>query len=143
MGYEKDIMRLRAEGKTYDEIKKILGCSKGTISYHLGMGQKEKTLLRTNNRRTDIIKYLQEYKQSRPCIDCGENYPYWMKDFDHLGNKSFNISSFRNNTSMLSKVKLEIEKCEIVCANCHRNRTFLRNITKAEGTLDVSSYYLE
>lgn len=37
------ILNLWAEGKNYDEIKKILGCSKGTISYHCGIGQKEKT----------------------------------------------------------------------------------------------------
>lgn len=141
MKYEKDILELHGQGKSYREISLLLGCSKGTISYHLGMGQKEKTLIRVSNTRTTIIKYIQEYKQSRPCSDCKENYPYWMMDFDHLGDKSFNISNYRNNTSMLEKVKLEIAKCEVVCANCHRNRTFLRNITKGEGTLDVSEFY--
>lgn len=36
------ILKLRKEGKTYNEIVDILGCSKGTISYHCGKGQKEK-----------------------------------------------------------------------------------------------------
>jgi len=39
--HKENILKLRAEGKTYTEIQKILGCSKGTISYHLGDGQKQ------------------------------------------------------------------------------------------------------
>jgi len=41
------ILELRNEGKSYREIQKILGCSKSTISYHCGNGQKEKTKNRT------------------------------------------------------------------------------------------------
>lgn len=40
---KEEILKLREEGKTYNEIKLILGCSKGTISYYCGNGQKEKT----------------------------------------------------------------------------------------------------
>ena len=45
------ILKLREEGKTYNEIKNILGCSKGTISYHCGEGQVEKTNIRNNKIR--------------------------------------------------------------------------------------------
>lgn len=37
------IIRLRKEGKTYDEIVGVLGCAKSTISFHIGEGQKEKS----------------------------------------------------------------------------------------------------
>ena len=37
------ILKLREEGKSYNQIKEILGCSKGTIAYHCGDGQKEKS----------------------------------------------------------------------------------------------------
>jgi DNA-binding CsgD family transcriptional regulator len=37
------ILELKKEGKSYRQIQKILNCSKGTISYHLGENQKEKT----------------------------------------------------------------------------------------------------
>lgn len=47
MTYRDDILRLRQEGLSYKEISERLGCSKGTISYHLGEGQKEKTAERT------------------------------------------------------------------------------------------------
>lgn len=52
---KEEILKLRKEGKTYDEIKEILGCSKSTISYHCGEGQKEKTVKRQNKRRENII----------------------------------------------------------------------------------------
>lgn len=31
---KEDILRLRKEGKSYNEIRKILGCAKSTVSYH-------------------------------------------------------------------------------------------------------------
>jgi hypothetical protein len=40
---KEQILNLRAEGKTYSQIKDILGCSKSTISFHCGVGQKEKS----------------------------------------------------------------------------------------------------
>ena len=45
------ILQLRGAGYTYDQIVKELGCSKGTVSYHCGVGQKEKTLHRTRELR--------------------------------------------------------------------------------------------
>ena len=45
------IIRLREEGKSYNEICEELGCSKGTVSYHCGKDQKEKTKNRSQKRR--------------------------------------------------------------------------------------------
>jgi hypothetical protein len=52
---KEEILRLRSEGKTYDQICEILNCSKGTVSYHCGNGQKEKTDDRRKNRRKNIL----------------------------------------------------------------------------------------
>lgn len=46
------ILSLRQLGKTYDEIRNELGCSKGTIAYHLGDGQKDKTYNRRKLSRS-------------------------------------------------------------------------------------------
>jgi len=136
-----NIIKLKMQGMSYREIQSELGCSKGTISYHLGRGQKEKTIQRTRDMRSSNRKYIQDYKQSHPCVDCGEDYPYWMKDFDHLENKKFNISRFSRQSWSLDDVKKEISKCDVVCANCHRNRTYLRSIKTGAGMMDISSYY--
>ena len=55
---KKDILRLRSEGKTYNEIQEILGCSKSVISYHCGEGSSEKDRVKKRNRS-------QEHKLSR------------------------------------------------------------------------------
>jgi hypothetical protein len=62
-----------------------------------------------------------------PCTDCGESDPVVL-EFDHLdaGTKSFNIGQalpHRNWESILE----EIEKCEVVCRNCHRRRESRRS----------------
>lgn len=48
------ILKLRKEGKTYDEIRTEVGCSKGTISYHCGKGQKIKYRNRQRRNRKKI-----------------------------------------------------------------------------------------
>lgn len=52
------ILKLRLEGKTYNEIKEQLGCSKGTIAYHCGEGQKEKYLKRQRRNRKKFSYYI-------------------------------------------------------------------------------------
>jgi len=60
------ILKLRDEGKTYNEIKEILGCSKGTISYHCGEGQKEKTTKRRKRRRENVaLDKLDRFKYAK------------------------------------------------------------------------------
>lgn len=62
------ILKLRAERKTYNEIKSILGCSKGTIAYHCGDGQKQRSYLRNKknkqNVRSKIISKLNFFRNN-------------------------------------------------------------------------------
>jgi hypothetical protein len=49
-------------------------------------------------------------------------------DFDHMGghHKKNNVSRMMLTDCSLKTIKEEIKKCELVCANCHRIRTFRR-----------------
>jgi hypothetical protein len=60
------ILKLRKEGKTYNEIVEILGCSKGTVSYHCGVNQKEKA----RQRRGRIKKGILVKKEKKLCLNC-------------------------------------------------------------------------
>ncbi len=57
MTLRQQIEELRQDGKTYNQIKSELGCSTGTISYHLKPEQKEKTLARQRKRRKVVHPY--------------------------------------------------------------------------------------
>lgn len=59
---KKKIIELRVLGYSYRQISSEIGCSKSTISYHLGDGQKEKTLLRNKKRDKDSIVSKKIYK---------------------------------------------------------------------------------
>lgn len=64
---KEQILKLRAEGKTYRQIVKLLGCSKGTVAYHCGDGQKSKELSRQSVRRKDN-PFLQRADRLRNCV---------------------------------------------------------------------------
>lgn len=77
-----------------------------------------------------LAQYIRDLKQKSPCMDCGENFPYYVMDFDHVrGKKHANVMEL---ISTLSKKKIdeEIAKCELVCSNCHRIRTHNRKERK-------------
>lgn len=56
------INKLREEGLSYKQIVKKLNCSLGSVSYHLGDGQKEKARLRGNNIRKKEHPYVNKIK---------------------------------------------------------------------------------
>ncbi len=51
-----------------------------------------------------------------------------MLDLDHISdNKKFGLADYRSHTIDIELIKAEIAKCEVVCANCHRIRTYQRS----------------
>ena len=73
--------------------------------------------------RDIIMSYIVEYYKDHPCIDCGETDPIVL-EFDHRCDKKYNISNLSSSGDHpLETVKLEISKCDVRCANCHRRKT--------------------
>lgn len=77
----------------------------------------------TNKRRAARKQMVFEYLQEHPCVDCGES-DLIVLEFDHLGDKSFGIAN--GFMKPLKDFQEEIDKCEVVCANCHKRRTAKR-----------------
>lgn len=75
------------------------------------------TSKRTN--RLYLRAWLDAYKMRRGCFDCGYNQHPAALDFDHVvAGKKKNVSACSN----LDEAIIEIEKCVVRCANCHRIR---------------------
>ena len=80
---------------------------------------------RTARRIEDCRRILRRVK-SAPCLDCGRSYPPHVMDLDHVrGVKVADVSALVAKGKR-SAVLIELEKCEVVCANCHRERTWAR-----------------
>ncbi|MEK7550999.1 MAG: hypothetical protein AAB532_00140 [Patescibacteria group bacterium] len=69
-----------------------------------------------------IRKYVWKYLLTHPCVDCGEQ-DIVVLEFDHLRDKSGLVSKMIKDRISPTKVKQEIEKCDVRCANCHRRKT--------------------
>ena len=67
--------------------------------------------------------------KDKPCVDCGGTWPPCVMELDHREEevKRFNVGDWKRLRCVgESGLRAEIAKCEVVCANCHRIRTFRR-----------------
>jgi hypothetical protein len=73
-------------------------------------------------------RVVREAKAGRPCADCRIAYPHYVLDFDHRPGeeKTANINVLAKRGAAVSALRQEMAKCDIVCANCHRKRTWRR-----------------
>lgn len=64
-----------------------------------------------------------------PCMDCGKRYPTYCMDLDHrvASNKVADVATLVSNS--WKKLRAEVLKCDVVCAICHRIRTYKRRHT--------------
>ena len=69
--------------------------------------------------------------KSGPCTDCKHSFRPWQMQFDHRDptTKEFNVASAVHHAfeHPIETILREIEKCDLVCANCHADRTYRRN----------------
>jgi hypothetical protein len=85
---------------------------------------KERIIANDRAARTRKIEFMRAIKDG-PCIDCGVEYPPYVMDFDHVrGEKKFAIGAAGRYSQ--KRVLAEIAKCDLVCSNCHRERTHQR-----------------
>ena len=71
-------------------------------------------------KRRKKIRALAIAEKGGQCCFCGYSACVEALEFHHInGKKDFGISS-KGYTRSWEKVKSELEKCILVCANCHR-----------------------
>jgi len=80
-----------------------------------------------NKRHYDKKRAIVDLAKKRPCADCGQQLQPCQMDLDHVrGEKLINIGQSLKAGSIQALLQ-EIEKCDVVCANCHRLRTWNRS----------------
>ncbi len=108
-------------------------CKECFALYHKKYYEKNKEKYFAKNRRNKTrqrtrLKQILLSAKNRPCRDCGGNFHPWVMEFDHLEGttKISAVASMATRGCTNEKLLAEIAKCEVVCANCHRMRTFRR-----------------
>ena len=131
--YEKIKERQRQYNKKHcKEIRE--NCKKYYKEHHEELLKKAKQYAKDNHEKR--IKYMKQYREERSgwindyklskgCSICGYNKCAAALDFHHPNDdKEFTIAKFRNKNISIEKIKLEIEKCEVLCCRCHRELHF-------------------
>lgn len=112
-------------GKPYKKCKDCFR-KRGREYYHSNK-KRQLPLAISRTRKSRKIKsdYIRKIKDV-PCADCHTKYPHYVMDFDHRDkrDKITNVASLVTRNWSIEKIKSEIKKCDIVCANCHRIRTY-------------------
>lgn len=84
---------------------------------------------KVKTRKRLLINLIETYKSGKRCVDCNcvPNYTCVL-DFDHLPKytKIMEVSVMVRRGQSWESILKEIQKCELVCANCHRIRTWNR-----------------
>lgn len=71
------------------------------------------------------IDFLRKYLQAHPCVDCGES-DILVLQFDHIEDDGHNTPlGSLVYSGLVRRIKQELSKCEIRCANCHQKRHIL------------------
>ena len=89
------------------------------------MVYRQKSALLCRDKRWGVANKAKDI----PCMDCGAKYPPYVMDFDHRPgeNKVEAVSALLAHAG-IQRVIDEIAKCDVVCANCHRERTHNRTV---------------
>lgn len=82
---------------------------------------REHAIAKVVERKKVIDTWWLEYKAKLSCIRCGENHPGCI-DFHHRdpARKEATVSAMVQRAWSKVRILAEIEKCDVLCANCHR-----------------------
>jgi hypothetical protein len=109
-----------------DDIKfEISKCEVRCIGCHRKKTNQKYT--DSKNKNSKQVKFIREFLQNNQCIDC-KTSDADILEFDHVrGQKTYNVSTLVGSRYSVTRIKEEIDKCDIVCCKCHRIRTATRS----------------
>ncbi len=106
----------------YCAVPKVRNQRPTNVDYYRRNREREHARVRV--RQIGQLELLRDLRRV-PCRDCGLRFEPHQMDFDHRdpATKSFNVTTGRAMLMATAKLLAEVDKCDIVCANCHRIRT--------------------
>ena len=120
---EEYVWRWKALGKRDDICKE---CRKAYNKEYFNGPAKEKHLQQVNERKQHAREFAREYVLSylvtHPCSECGEA-DIRVLEFHHVGEKSHTVSHLVGSGVSVERIQQELDKCIVLCANCHRKLT--------------------
>lgn len=100
---------------------------------------RQRVVASSTRRRAESRAKAVEYLLAHPCIDCGER-DIVVLQFDHLRDKSFDLSEMIAWGASWVRIEAEIAKCVVRCANCHHRKTAIeRGYRKLSATPSIGS----
>ncbi len=96
--------------------------------------RKEKYKVKRKEKYNKRKKYIDQIKLESGCVFCGYNEHPAALDFDHIDPliKISNISNLLLGS--LNSLQAEIAKCQVLCSNCHRIKTYEERQENTETT---------
>jgi hypothetical protein len=110
--------RCRACKRTYNEFW-----------YEANKTQQKSAVKERNTSLRIEASRLREEAKNKPCHDCKGVFPSYIMEFDHRDptTKTSCVSEIAaHSLKALEMIRAEIQKCDVVCANCHKIRTHFR-----------------
>lgn len=116
----------RGKNGRYRSWCKVCANTRARRNYHANREENAlKKNIKRNERQAGTKQRVRVYKERNHCVDCGKYYAWYQMDFDHVrGVKVAEISKMLKDGVVEWKIWSEITKCDLLCANCHRERTF-------------------
>ena len=127
-------------------LKEVEKCDLVCANCHRDRTQKQVDLLPRSEQKSyhdkkavHIAEFVNNLKHERNCHDCDLPHPYWRLDFDHRegSGKANTVSRLKLSRFSEERILKEVEKCDLVCANCHRLRTWRRQTSGKESVVPV------
>jgi hypothetical protein len=104
--------------------KNLKKCLKTCSKYYTD--NRESLLINMRERRIQCVNWFKNLKDNQLCLDCKQPYSHYILEYDHLDptTKVRAVSHLIEGDK--EKVLAEIAKCDLVCRNCHKARTYSR-----------------
>lgn len=118
--YNKKGLGLQPDCKTCSRQKSKAYYANNVISH-------KKTVLEIKKRNCiRDQEYVFEWLKQHPCVVCGEK-DLMVLEFDHLFDKKLNVTTMCQRGHSLATLQEEINKCQVLCSNCHKRKTYKEN----------------